>query len=146
MLKPLALIGFLLLDLVMLVGMLALGLVCFAALSTDPVPFGPSLLSTGEVFRAFAGSVGFMMLSGYFVSAGALTLIFRNRLFSRARAIWLSLLFVAHAVVFLFYLMGPAVPSTSAVLIAIGVVCVGVVTIFENVLCRRWFPHRVRQS
>ena len=138
MLKPLGFIGFLLLDLVMLVGMLALGLMCFAALSTDPVPFGPSLLSTSEVFRAFAGSVGFMILSGYFVSAGALTLIFRNRLFSLVRAIWLALLFVAHAIAFLFYLMGPAVPTTSALLIAIGVACVVVVTILENALWRTW--------
>ena len=139
-LKPMALVAFLLVDLVMLVGMLAVGPMSFAALSTDPGPFRSSLLSTGEVFRALAGSVGFMTLSGYLVSVSVLTVIFRNRLLSRTRASSLALLFAAHAIFFLFYLRGPAAPAMSVLLIAIGVVCVIAVTMLENVFWRRWWP------
>lgn len=145
MLKPVALITFLLVDLAMLVCILAIGLLSFTALSPDLGPFTSSLLSISETFRALVGAVGFMILSGYFVSVGVLTVIFRNRLLSRARASWLALMFAVHAIFFLFYLMGPAVPQTSALLIAIGVVCVIAVTMLENVLWRGWMLRRVSQ-
>ena len=145
-LRPVTLIAFFLVELVMLLCMIAIGFMSFAVLSTDLDPYSSSPLSASEVLRALTVSLGFMILSGYAVSVGVLTVVFRNGLLSRVRALCLALLFVVHAVFFLFYLRGPAVPITAALLIAIGVASVLAVIILENIFWRRWLQSRAGLS
>lgn len=150
-LRSVLIVGFFLLDAFLLVAFLALGMMLPTALVGNPITAGSSILSLDELRRAVGAALVFMMLSGYTVSVAILTAIFRNQLLSRARTIWLVLLFVLHAAVFLFYLNGPAVIELSALLIAVGVICVIAVTAVEYVLWRRWLlapkisataPHR----
>ena len=131
-------LGFLLLETLLLVVVLALGITVISSMSgglgaaESPPPI------VDEVIRAVGAAVMFMILSGYVVSVGALTVIFSTSLLSWARASWLVMLFVLHAAFFLFYLREPAVLLTSALLIGVGVICVAIVTALEYLLWRRW--------
>jgi len=146
MLTPIAVIGFFVLDVLLLIVSLALGLMLLTALSDDPGAFQISLLSKSDVIRALGASTVFMILSGYVVSVMILTMIFRNRLLSRARAFWLALMFAVHSGVFLFYLRAPAAQISSVRLIAIGFICVIAVTSLEYFLWRRWISRLMRQK
>lgn len=150
MLKLATLISFMLSDVLLLVCTLSGGLLLFTALSGEmsggTSTFAAPLLSKGEIIEAFGIAAMFMILSGYIVSVVVLSVIFRDRLVSFARAAWLILLFVLHAGVFLFYLRGPAVYTTSALLIAVGVVCVFSVILMEYFLWRAWLRMHLRSN
>lgn len=136
MLKLPMLGAFILSDVFLLICMLSGGILIFTALSGEPTAFTLSLFSRSEVIRAFGVAAIFMTFSGYIVSIVIVTVIFRARLLSFARASWLVLLFVLHAGMFVFYLRAPGVYTSSALLISVGVVCVFAVTALEYFLWR----------
>jgi hypothetical protein len=133
-----AAIGFFCSEVIVLTAFLALGIFLLAAAAPDAVTTSSSILTTHELLRAIGASVGFMILSGYLVSVATLLVIFRNRLLSLTHAGWITLLFVVHAVFFLFYLRGPAVVSSSALLVVVGIACVIAAAATEYFLWRKW--------
>lgn len=140
MLKWLLISGFILSEALLLIALLAFGIALSASISSNlPIAEAPPTVME-EAFRAVGASVLFMVLSGYLVSVITLTLVFRANPLSRTRASLLVLFFVLHAGVFLFYLRAPANFTTSALLIAVGVICVVAVTILEYLLWRKWLP------
>lgn len=145
-LKPVFIVGFILLEAFLLVGLLAFGIMVSASISSNliTVEAHPPILD--EALRAVGASAIFMILSGYLVSVVALTVIFRTQLLSRPRASWLVLLFVLHAGLFLFYLRAPGDFMTSVLLIVVGICCVVAVTVLERLLLRRWLASPSRSS
>lgn len=124
MLTRVVAIGFFCSEMVLLIVFLSLGvMVSTAAMGHAGIGTSP-LWSFDEVRRAFGASMIFMVLSGYIVSIAALLALFRARPLSLTHAACITLLFVLHAGFFLFYLRGPAVPSSSVMLIGVGVACV----------------------
>ena len=117
-------LGLLCSELALLIAFLGFGLMVFTAATTHAAVGAAPLWSVDEVRRALVASLGFMVLSGYVLSVTALLVFFRARPLSLMHAAWVALLFVLHAVFFLFYLRGPAVASSSVILIAAGVACV----------------------
>ena len=140
MLKWLLIASFILSEALLLIALLAFGIAFSASISSNFPIAEASPTTMAEAFRAVGAAVLFIVLSGYLITVIALTLIFRANPLSRTRASLLVLFFVLHAGVFLFYLRAPANFRTSALLIAVGVVCVVAVTKLEYLLWRRWLP------
>ena len=135
-------IAFFFSEVILLVVFLGLGLMILTAAMSHAGVGTSHLWSIDEVRRAFIASTGFMVLSGYIVSVAALLALFRARPLSVTHAAWVSVLFVLHAVFFLFYLRGPAVSSSGVMLITVGVACVIAATAAEFFLWRKWLPSR----
>jgi hypothetical protein len=135
-------VGFYCSEVVLLLVFLGLGLMVSTA------PMGHAGVATSllwyvdEARRAFGASMIFMVLSGYIVSVAALLALFRARPLSLTHAVWITFLFVLHAAFFLFYLRGPAVPSSSVMLIAVGVACVIAAAAAQYVLWSKWLLPR----
>ena len=123
---------------IVLTAFLALGVFLQAAAAPAAIATSSSIFTIDELLGALGVSVMFMILSGYLVSIAILLVIFRNRLLSLTHAGWVTLLFVLHAGFFLFYLRGPAVLSSSVLLIAVGVVCVIAAAATEYLVWRQW--------
>lgn len=138
MLKPVFIVGFIVLETFLLVALLAVGVMVSAGIGSNLIAVGAPPPFWDEARRAVGASAVFMILSGYLVSVVVLTIVFRAQLLSRARAVWLVLLFVLHAAFFLFYLSAPAEFRTSGLLIVVGTFCVVAVTVLERLLLRRW--------
>lgn len=131
-------------EMVLLTVFLALGIALFAAVAGDAAGGSASMFSAREALRCLGASVIFVCLSGYFVSVALALLVafFRTRLLSLTHLAWATVLFVFHAAFFLLYLRGPAVLSTSLMLIAIGAVSVVAAATTEYVLWRKWLLPR----
>jgi hypothetical protein len=136
--RLLAVIGFFCSEVIVLIIFLALGILLFAAVPISGATSSSSVLATREVLRAIGVSVLFIVVSGYLASVAMLLVIFRNRLLSLTHATWLTALFALHAVFFIFYLRGPAIVSSSMLLVAVGVICVSAAAATQYVLWRRW--------
>lgn len=137
-------IGFFCSEMVLLIVFLGLGLmVSTAAMSNAAVGTSP-LWSVDEARRALVASMGFMILSGYIVSVATLLACFRARPLSSTHAAWVLVLFVLHAGFFLLYLRGPAVLSSSLLLIAVGLACVIIAAAAQYFLWRKWLLPRGR--
>jgi hypothetical protein len=136
-------IGFYISEVVLLVVCLSVGLMVFTAVTTPADVGTQSLGSIDEVRRAVGASVLFAILSGFAVSVAVLLALFRTRPLCLMHAASVALLFVIHATFFLFYLMGRAVPSSSAGLIAVGVACVAAAAKMQHALWNTWLFPRV---
>lgn len=135
-------IGFYCSEVVLLLVFLSLGLMVSTAVMSHAGVGTSSLWSVDELRRAFGASMIFMVLSGYIVSIAALLALFRARPLSLMHAAWVALLFLLHAGFFLFYLRGPAVSSSSVMLIAVGVACVIAAAAAQYILWNKWILPR----
>ena len=135
-------IGFFCSEVVLLLAFLGLGLMVSTAVMSHAGVGTSSIWSVDELRRAFGASMIFMVLSGYIVSVAALLALFRARPLSFTHAASVALLFVMHAGFFLFYLRGPAVPSSSLMLIAVGVGCVIAAAAVQYFLWNKWLLPR----
>ena len=131
-------IGFLVSELLLLTIFIGLGLWVSAAAMTHAGVGTSPLWSVDEARRALGGSMIFMILSGYFLTVVITLACFRSRLLSLPHAAWVTLLFVLHAAFFFLYLWGPAVLSSSLLIVAVGVASVITAAVVQYFLWRTW--------
>lgn len=132
---PLFRLTFALLEIVLFAAALAIELSLFTNLSENLGPGGdPPILD--EARRALGASLLFMLLSGYVASVVVLDVIFRARLLSLARAIWLVVLFAVHSCIFFFYLRAPSDFTMSMCLTLGGMLCIIGVLALERLIWR----------
>lgn len=137
-------IGFYCSEVVLLLAFLGFGLMVSTAAMSHAGVGTSSLWSVDELRRAFGASMIFMVLSGYIVSVAALLALFRARPLSLTHAACVALLFVMHAGFFLFYLRGPAVPSSAVMIIVVGVVSVIAAAAMQYLLWHKWMSPNSR--